>query len=74
LKPKFWDYAKTFKVGNGMDPEVKVGPLVSNIQLSHVQAQVNSAVEDGAKLLYQSDIPDTNTGASFFPVQQFCPT
>jgi acyl-CoA reductase-like NAD-dependent aldehyde dehydrogenase len=68
FEAKVLDYAKTFKVGNGMDPEVKVGPLVSNLQLSHVQAQVNSAVEDGAKLLFQSDIPDSNSGASFFPV------
>jgi acyl-CoA reductase-like NAD-dependent aldehyde dehydrogenase len=68
FEEKVLQYARTFKVGNGMDPAVKVGPLVSSIQLNHVQAQVMSAVEDGADLMYQSDIPEAAAGTSFFPV------
>jgi len=59
--------ATSFKVGNGMDPEVKVGPLVSKMQRDKVQEQVDDAVLKGAKLLYQSDVPDDETG-NFYPV------
>jgi acyl-CoA reductase-like NAD-dependent aldehyde dehydrogenase len=53
--------ATTFSVGNGQDPHVKVGPLVSPIQRDHVDAQVQDALERGATLLYQSDIPENHT-------------
>lgn len=62
------EYAKTFKVGSGMDPDVKVGPLVSSLQLVHVETQVQAAVQDGAELLYQSDVPAEIPGTSFYPV------
>ena len=68
FEEKVLEYAKTFKVGNGMDPDVKIGPLVSSVQLSHVQAQVTSAIKAGAELMYQSDIPEAAVGTSFFPV------
>ena len=68
FEEKVLEYAKTFKVGNGMDPDVKIGPLVSDVQLSHVQAQVESAIKAGAELMYQSDIPEPAAGTSFFPV------
>lgn len=57
--------AASYKVGNGMDPDVDVGPLVSAVQRDMVQEQVDDAVQKGAKLLYQSDVPK---GGSFYPV------
>jgi acyl-CoA reductase-like NAD-dependent aldehyde dehydrogenase len=58
--------AAKYKVGNGMDPTTKVGPLVSKFQQEQVSHQVDDALRMGAKLLYQSkDIP---SNGSFFPV------
>ena len=62
-------YAKEYKVGNGMDPSTRVGPLVSDLQKTHVEAQVQDALEKGARLLYQSEIPSsTETRGNFYPV------
>jgi acyl-CoA reductase-like NAD-dependent aldehyde dehydrogenase len=65
---KVVDEVKKYKVGNGMDPTVSVGPLVSFYQRGIVQQQVNEAVKDGAKLLYQSDIPSISLETSFYPI------
>ena len=62
-------YAPTYKVGNGMDIESTVGPLVSQTQRDHVEAHVQDAVNKGAKILYQSPMPENApTGSSYFPV------
>lgn len=63
-------YAEEFKVGNGMDPENKVGPLVSTMQRDLVKEQVDDAIAKGAKVLHQSPIPQDSAdkGLSFFPV------
>jgi succinate-semialdehyde dehydrogenase/glutarate-semialdehyde dehydrogenase len=63
-------YAKNYKVGNGMDPDVKVGPLVSAMQRDKVKEHVEDALQKGAKLLHQSDVPasDTNHETCFYPV------
>ena len=62
-------YAATYKVGNGMEEGVKVGPLVSKIQRDIVALHVDDAVKKGAKLLYQGEIPNGAGGdTSFFPV------
>jgi acyl-CoA reductase-like NAD-dependent aldehyde dehydrogenase len=64
------DYVSTnFKVGNGMEEGVNVGPLVSTIQRDIVASHVDDALQKGAKLLYQSNIPATDDNhGSFFPV------
>ena len=63
------EYAKDFKVGNGMDPDTKVGPMVSRLQRDHVAQQVDRAVAGGAKVLLKSEVPESaNDGASFYPV------
>ena len=62
-------YAPVYKVGNGMDMESTVGPLVSQTQRKHVEAHVQDAVDKGAKILYQSPIPENApAGSSYFPV------
>jgi len=52
------------KVGNGTEEGVTVGPLVSNLQRNKVADQVDKAVADGAKILYQSDIPSSTNDAA----------
>jgi len=59
---------ETYKVGNGMDSNVKVGPLVSGLQRDKVKEHVEDAIAKGAKVLYQtkeSDVPQLGT---FYPV------
>jgi len=61
--------ASDYKVGNGMDKGVKVGPMVSATQRDIVAAQVDDAVAKGAKVILKSDIPaDAPEESSFFPV------
>ena len=59
--------ARSFTVGNGMDPNVTVGPLVSKLQCDIVQEHVADAIRKGATLLYTSVIPDGETGW-YYPV------
>ena len=62
--------ASEYKVGNGLLPDVKVGPLVSPLQRDRVSSHVTKAIEQGAKVLHQSDIPtgDENAKGNFYPV------
>ena len=59
--------AKDYKVGNGMDPQNKVGPMVSAVQKDLVHEQIEDAVAKGAKILHRSDVPESE-GGSFYPV------
>jgi len=69
FEAKVLEHARTYKVGNGFDPETKVGPLVSKMQRDHVSAQVDQAVKEGARLLLKSDVPDgAGEHSSFHPV------
>jgi acyl-CoA reductase-like NAD-dependent aldehyde dehydrogenase len=61
-------YAAEYKVGDGMDPENKTGPMVSKMQRDHVQQQVEDAISKGAKMLHQSAVPEHSEKASFYPV------
>jgi len=61
FQQKIVGIAQTYKVGNGADESVTVGPLVSKTQRDRVANQVDIAVEDGAKILYQSEIPSSNS-------------
>jgi len=62
------EYAAGYKVGNGMDPDNKVGPLVSKLQRDQVSDQVEDAILKGAKVLHQSTIPEGSENSSFYPV------
>lgn len=53
--------AQKYLVGNGMDPQNKVGPMVSRMQMELVREQVDDAVAKGAKIIHQSEIPSTTT-------------
>jgi succinate-semialdehyde dehydrogenase/glutarate-semialdehyde dehydrogenase len=45
------DGAATLKVGNGLDPEVKIGPLIEQSAVDKVDRHVADAVERGGELL-----------------------
>lgn len=59
--------AAEYKVGDGMEETTSVGPLVSQFQRDKVDEQVKDAIQKGAKLVYQSDVPDDSAG-NYFPV------
>ncbi len=44
-------FSKTLKVGNGMDPETQLGPLVSSRQLSTVSGYFDLARAEGAQIV-----------------------
>jgi acyl-CoA reductase-like NAD-dependent aldehyde dehydrogenase len=63
------ELAAEYKVGNGLNPDVNVGPLVSAMQKAHVQGHVKDAVDNGASVIFQGKIPeDAPEAANFFPV------
>ena len=43
-------FSKTLRVGNGLDPEVQLGPVISQKQLDRVLGYVRGAVPQGATL------------------------
>ena len=60
--------ARGVKVGDPTDPEVQMGPLISAAQLKRVQAHVDRALDDGAKLLTGGGRPaGLDTGFYFEP-------
>jgi len=60
--------ARAVKVGDPTDPEVQMGPLISAAQLQRVQAHVERALGDGAKLVTGGGRPaGLDTGFYFEP-------
>ncbi|MDO6524415.1 NAD-dependent succinate-semialdehyde dehydrogenase [Motilimonas sp. 1_MG-2023] len=53
-------------VGNGMDKNVQLGPLINQAAVDKVHDLVASAISAGAKLEYQADLNESNS--PFFPV------
>ncbi len=45
------DKIAKLRVGNGLDSQVEMGPLINERQLRTVESQVNDAIERGARLL-----------------------
>jgi aldehyde dehydrogenase (NAD+) len=43
------DFGKSLKVGNGVDPDTQIGPLVSEQQLQRVTGYLNVARQEGAR-------------------------
>jgi len=60
--------ARDVRVGDPTDPEVQMGPLISATQLKRVQAHVDQALDDGAKLVTGGGRPaGLDTGFYFEP-------
>lgn len=45
------DFSQTLKVGNGLDPDVFLGPLISQQQLNRVSSYVETGRSEGAEIL-----------------------
>ncbi|MGY4157974.1 aldehyde dehydrogenase (NAD+) [Bradyrhizobium sp. USDA 4461] len=45
------DFSRSLKLGNGLDPQTQVGPLVSSEQLDRVTAYLTLGVQEGARLV-----------------------
>jgi len=46
------DRARTLRVGNGLDPNVDVGPVISQAQLEKVESYVAIGEQEGARLVF----------------------
>ena len=53
----FSAYAKELVVGNGLNPDVGMGPMINVRGLSHVQDLITDALDKGAKLLAGGSAP-----------------
>ena len=64
---KFVRKAKSIKLGDGLDYETQMGPLISQAQRKRVIDYVDGAIKQGAKLLCGGKIPaDPNLKNGFF--------
>ncbi|MFD1046471.1 aldehyde dehydrogenase family protein, partial [Kibdelosporangium lantanae] len=45
------------KVGDGLDPDTDIGAMVDAKQQQKVLGYINTAVEEGAKVVFQGDVP-----------------
>ena len=52
------DEAKAAKVGNGLEPDTKLGPLQNRMQFDKVSEILEDAKENGATVLTGGEIPD----------------
>jgi aldehyde dehydrogenase (NAD+) len=67
------EFAAKLKVGNGLDPDVLIGPLVSEQQLQRVTGYMSAGREEGAEIVtggQRSDAPDLRSGY-FVPATVF---
>jgi len=62
---RFVDLTRSLKLGNGMDPETDLGPLVSERARTRVESQVQRAVAEGASVLTGGRRPG-NAGPGWF--------
>ena len=51
LAERLVERARKLKIGNGLDPDVQIGPLVSEGQLQAVHSYIDVGVSDGADLI-----------------------
>lgn len=64
---EFVEKAKRIKLGDGLDYETQMGPLISESQRKRVSSYVEKAKKEGAKLLCGGKIPaDPNLKNGFF--------
>ncbi|MBI3924704.1 MAG: aldehyde dehydrogenase [Armatimonadetes bacterium] len=64
---RFVEFVESLKVGNGMDPETDLGPLISERARERVEHQVRRSVEAGAKLLTGGRRLDSGPGYFYAP-------
>ncbi len=59
--------SERIKIGNGLEPDVKLGPLVSGPQRQRVEGFVAQALQDGARALTGAARPDFEKGYFYRP-------
>ncbi len=64
---EFVDYTKGLRVGDPLDPNTDVGPMVSATQRAKVAAQVEAAVAAGAEVITGGDSAGNSSGHFFSP-------
>jgi betaine-aldehyde dehydrogenase len=64
---RFVEHTKSLRVGNGMDPDTDIGPMISEKARARVEGQLERALEQGARLLYGGRRLDVGPGYFFSP-------
>ena len=60
-------HTRTLTIGNGMDPETDIGPLISERARARVEEQLAAAIAEGAKLLEGGRRVDAGPGWFYAP-------
>ena len=63
----FVEYAKTIKVGDGLDPDVGVGPVQNKMQFEKLKTFLDDIKANGQKIVLGGEIDDSQSGY-FFPI------
>lgn len=63
----FVDYAKTIKVGDGLDPDVEFGPVQNKMQFDKLKTFLEDIKANGQKIVLGGEIDDSQPGY-FFPI------
>lgn len=63
----FVDYAKTVKVGDGLDPDVGVGPVQNKMQFDKLKTFLDDIKANGQKIVLGGEIDQSQSGY-FFPI------
>jgi malonate-semialdehyde dehydrogenase (acetylating)/methylmalonate-semialdehyde dehydrogenase len=66
LLEKFVDQARSMKLGDGLDPETQMGPVVSAGHKERVHGYIDKGVEEGADLVLDGRNPDVDNPNGFF--------
>ena len=64
---RFVEHTKSLRIGNGMDPDTDIGPMISEKARARVEDQVKRALQQGAKLLYGGRRLDVGPGYFYSP-------
>jgi acyl-CoA reductase-like NAD-dependent aldehyde dehydrogenase len=61
------EYAANLKLGDGMDPDTTMGPLVSSSHRDRVNKYIEIGKESGARLVFEGEVPTaTNLVGGYF--------
>jgi malonate-semialdehyde dehydrogenase (acetylating) / methylmalonate-semialdehyde dehydrogenase len=65
LLPELIERTRALRIGDGLDPEVDVGPVISTTACERIDAAIESGVGEGAELLVDGRRPEADGGGSF---------
>jgi malonate-semialdehyde dehydrogenase (acetylating)/methylmalonate-semialdehyde dehydrogenase len=63
--PPLVEATRRLRVGDGLDPDVDVGPVVSHAACDRIVGWIERGVAEGAELLVDGRAPDVSEGGSF---------